>query len=163
MLEDFDKDISVIMESLARMLSRRKMIGNLVRGLTVAITATTVGQITNVGQAFAHALDCTCTCDDCWTNGQPCQYCPASANCPSGCTVCTSSDWCGGWCDYSNGRWVSYNCNKLGNCQVGYKMCTDCKCPDCNHKCTCLSACICCSCCTPADVKAEMQRLALSA
>src|SRR5690349_10239943 len=141
----FDKDISVLMESLARTLDRRQMIGKTIRGLSAAAIAITLGQFTNVKQAFA--ADCTCQCDHCWSTGSPCSGCPSSANCPSGCTVCVNND-CGGWCVYSNGRWVAFNCSNLGKCHVGYKMCTDCKCGSCNNKCTCLSACICCNCCT---------------
>ncbi len=54
MLENFDKDISVLTESLARSLGRRKMIGTTVKGLTAAIVAATLGQFTNIGQAFAN-------------------------------------------------------------------------------------------------------------
>lgn len=161
MLDEFDRELSALMESLARLLSRRKMIGTVIRGISAAAVAAALGQFTNIGRAFAQ--ECTCQCDDCWTSGQPCQYCPASANCPSGCEVCVNND-CNGWCDYPTGRWVAYNCSNLGTCHVGYKMCTDCKCNNtCNDKCTCLSACICCNCCTAEDVRAEMHRLALSA
>ncbi len=165
MLENFDKDISVLTESLARSLGRRKMIGTTVRGLTAAIVAATLGQFTNIGQAFAQ--ECKCQCDECWTNGQPCQFCPTTG-CPSNCQVCTSSSGCI-FCGYASGHWVAYQCTGLGTCHNGYKICTDCKCKnshgqyDCNYTCTCLSACICCNCCTPQDVKAEMERLALSA
>ena len=157
MLENFDKSISILSEAFARVLSRRKMVATTVKGLFATLVAATLGQFLNVGEAFA----ITCTCDENWTTGSPCTNigypCP-SYGCPSGCTTCTSYDWCGGWCDYSNGKWVS--CSGFGPCGKGYKVCRDCKCPDCNTKCTCLSHIVCYNCCTPQDVKAEMQRLA---
>lgn len=158
MLEDFDKRVSVLSESLARVFNRRKVASNTVKGLFATIAAATLGQFIGVGKASA---SCTCTCDDCWTTGHSCNYygypCP-SHYCPSGCTTCTSSDWCGGWCDYSTGKWVS--CSGLGVCGQGYRVCRDCKCPNCSLKCTCLSAITCYYCCTPADVKAEAERIA---
>ncbi len=162
MLEDFDKDISTLTESVVRRLSRRKIFSATVKGLSAAAIAATLGQISTVRQAFAVALDqCTCECDFCWTTGSPCSNCPSSGvSCPTGCTTCVSPD-CGGWCNYSSGQWVAYQCTGLGEGN-GYKMCIDCKCPDCNNKCTCLSGCICCNCVTPEDVKAEMKRLSVA-
>lgn len=156
MLENFDKNVSIFTESLARALSRRKMMGTTVKGIFATVAAATLGQFTNVGDAFA----VTCTCDEGWTTGSPCTSigfpCPPHG-CPSGCVTCYTGD-CGGWCIYNTGKWVS--CSGLGKCGKGYKVCRDCKCPDCNHKCTCLSATICRYCCTAQDVKAEVQRLA---
>jgi len=158
MLEDFDKHVSILSESLARMLSRRKMVGSTIKGVFATVAAATAGQLTNVGEAFASHH---CTCDDNWTVGKPCanlgHTCPHHSGCPQGCVVCHSND-CGGWCNWSTGKWVS--CHGLGTCGKGYKICTDCKCLHCSHKCTCLSQCICCSCCTSADVRNEMERLA---
>ena len=162
MLEDFDKNVSTLSESLARVIDRRKMLGTTVKGLSAVVVAAALGQFTNLGRAFAN--NCYCECDDCWSTGQPCGNigftCPVdlSAKCPSSCSICIAYD-CGGWCDYNNGSWIAYECYNLGSCQKGYKLCTDCKCPDCNHKCTCLSTCICCSCCTVQDVRAEMRRI----
>lgn len=158
LLEEFDKQVSVFAESLARRLARRKMLGAAVKGAVATIAAATIGQFTNIGQAFA----VSCTCDDNWTTGVPCDsigyHCSPSSYCPSGCAVCCCND-CGGWCNYPSGSWVS--CQGLGTCGNGYKICTDCKCAgSCNHKCTCLSQCICCSCCKKEDVQAEMRRLA---
>lgn len=161
MLEEFDKQVSVFTESLARRLARRKMLGTAVKGAVAAIAAATIGQFTNLRQAFA----VSCTCDDNWTNGVPCDNighsCPSSG-CPSGCSVCCCND-CNGWCNYPSGSWTS--CSGLGKCGNGYKICTDCKCGNpCTkqNRCTCLSQCICCNCCTKADVQAEMRRLAAS-
>jgi hypothetical protein len=140
MLEGFDKHISVFTESLARKLDRRKMIRTSVTGLFTTVAAVTVGQLTNVGQAFA----ATCTCDNNWTNGHPCNTighaCPSNG-CPSGCSVCHNND-CGGWCNWSSGHWVS--CSHQGASGKGYRLCWDCKCTTCKHKCSCLSSCINC-------------------
>ena len=158
MLEDFDKQVSIFAESLARKFNRRKMVGTTVKGLFATIAGATLGQFTSMGKALA---SCYCTCDDCWTTGHSCNYyghpCPPHY-CPSGCTTCTSYDWCGGWCDYRSGKWVS--CYGLGVCGRGYRVCRDCKCPTCRLKCTCRSAITCYYCCSAQDVKAEMQRLA---
>jgi len=158
MLEDLDKSISIVSESIARALSRRKMVRYSVRGLFATVAAATLGQFIGLGEADA---SCHCTCDDCWTTGHTCNHyghpCP-SHNCPSGCTTCTSHDWCGGWCNYRSGKWVS--CYGLGVCGKGYRICRDCKCPTCRVKCTCRSAIVCYSCCTVSDVKTEMVRIA---
>lgn len=157
MLEEFDKRVSVWSESFARMLNRRKMAGMAVKGIFASVAAATLGQIVGVGEAQA---SCHCTCDDCWTTGHHCDHighpCPPH-NCPTNCVICHSGD-CGGWCNYKTGKWVS--CSGLGTCGKGYRICTDCKCLHCNHKCTCRSAIICANCCTAADVKNEMEQLA---
>ncbi len=96
MLEDFDKHVSILSESLARMLSRRKMVGSTIKGVFATVAAATAGQLTNVGEAFASHH---CTCDDNWTLGKPCanlgHTCPHHSGCPQGCVVCHSND-CGG-------------------------------------------------------------------
>lgn len=158
MLEDFDKNISIAAESLARKLNRRKMMTNTIKGVFATVAAATIGQFANIGQAFA----VSCTCDDNWTNGSPCNNigypCPSTTGCPSGCAVCTNND-CGGWCNYSTGSWIS--CTGLGTCGNGYKKCVDCKCAGtCSKKCTCLGPCICCNCCSAQDIRDEMHRLA---
>lgn len=142
MLEEFDKQISVWSESFARKFNRRKVVGGAVKGVVATVAAATVGQLANFGEAFA----ATCTCDENWTQGHPCNYwgypCP-SDGCPSKMEVCTKP-MCGGWCDYSNGHWVS--CSGLGTNHKGYKLCWDCtlKTNPCHPKCSCLSACIGC-------------------
>jgi len=147
MLENFDNQISILTESFARKFDRRKMVGNTVKGLFATVAAATVGQLANVGEAFA----VTCTCDDGWTTGHPCGNigfsCPHNTSttngCPSGCSVCTNANGgCGGFCTYSSGHWVS--CSHLGSSGKGYKLCWDCKCPTCTHHCSCLSGCIGC-------------------
>lgn len=69
MLEEFDKHVSILSESLARALSRRKMAGTIVKGLFATVTAAALGQLTNIGKAQASYH---CTCDDCWTVGYHC-------------------------------------------------------------------------------------------
>jgi hypothetical protein len=150
MLEDFDRHVSIFSESLARRLGRRKMVGTAVGGLFTAIAAATVGQLTNVGDAFArsrhhhHHTTTNCTCDYNWTRGSPCDSlhypCPPNG-CPSGCSTCMMND-CGGGCPWNTGSWVS--CSNQGPSGQGYQLCVDCKCPDCNHFCSCLSSCINC-------------------
>ncbi len=158
MLEDLDKGVSIVSESIARVLSRRKMVRNSVKGLFATVAAATLGQFIGLSEADA---SCHCTCDDCWTTGHSCNFyghpCPPHY-CPSGCTTCTSLNWCGGWCNYRSGKWVS--CYGLGVCGKGYRICRDCKCPTCRVKCTCRSAIVCYYCCTSADVKTEMGRIA---
>jgi hypothetical protein len=160
MLEEFDKHVSILSESLARMLTRRKMAGTTVKGLFTTVAAATLGQLPNLGEVHA---SCHCTCDDCWTTGYPCDHigypCPPHY-CPSGCVTCYIGD-CGGWCTYTSGTWVS--CSGLGKCGRGYRICRDCKCPHCSHKCSCLSAIVCENCCTAQDVRSEMARLAAMA
>ena len=154
MFDQFDKRISVFSEAIVRKLTRRKAAGKLIKGTFAVMAAGTIGLFLHPDEAFASS----CTCDDNWRNGVPCGGCPSTANCPSDCTVCTTAQSCGGWCNYPNGRWTS--CTGQGTCGAGYKICTDCICPNCNSRCTCLSGCFCCSCCTKADVEAEMRRLA---
>ena len=158
MLEEFDKRISILSESLARALNRRKIVGNTVKGLFATVAGATLGRLTSPGEASAA---CACTCDDCWTNGHPCNHygypCP-SHYCPGGCTTCTRHNWCGGWCSYSSGKWVS--CSGLGVCGQGYRICRDCKCPNCRVKCSCRSAITCYSCCSAADIRNEAERIA---
>ena len=163
MLENFDKNISIVVESFARRFGRRKVISTAIRGTFAMVAGVTIAQLTGLKQAFA---DCKCTCDDCWTQGSPCDdigySCPTDllSKCPSGCSVCCCED-CGGWCNYASGSWISYQCTGLGTCGKGYRICTDCKCAgSCNHKCSCLSPIDCYNCCTPQQVKAEVRRFA---
>lgn len=151
MLEEFDRRMSIWSESFARKFNRRKVVGGAVKGVVAMIAAATVGQLANLGEAFA----ATCTCDENWTQGHPCGYwgypCPHNTSytdpCPAKMRVCTINDsthGCGGWCDYSSGHWVS--CSGLGSSGKGYKLCWDCtlKANPCHPKCSCLSGCFGC-------------------
>ncbi len=152
MLEELDEHLSMLSESLARRLNRRKALVNTAKGLFATVTGITLAQLTNITNAFA--VSCSCTGNICTCGGSGYQ-------CPSGCSTCTSSSGCS-YCPHPSGHWVS--CNGLGNCGNGYKVCIDCKCSSgtCSQStfCTCLSGCICCSCCNPKDVEAEMRRVA---
>ena len=163
MFEDFDKQTSILSEQIARSLSRRRVLATSVKVTVAAVAGATVGTFLNSKAAFA--ANCTCN----WYGGSGNANCPGTSGCnpsggnicPTGCTPCTSSDYCrSGYyaCIYAGGYWVS--CTGLGNCGAGSRECADCKCPNCSHVCTCLSNCICCNCCTPQQVEAEMRRLA---
>ena len=151
MLEDLDRQVSLTSETIARTLSRRRVLVNSVKGLVATVAGVTLAQLTNIKRAFAFVC---CGGVDCYsTYGL---VCPSQRGCPSSCTVCTNAD-CSSYCLYSSGFWT---CGGQGTCGNGFRYCTDCKCPDCSKKCTCESQCICCGCCTPHDVEAEMRRLA---
>ncbi len=155
MLDELDEHLSMLSESFARRLNRRKAFTNTAKGLFATAAGITLAQLTNITKAFA--VSCTCTGNLCTCGGT------AGNQCPSGCTTCTKSSGCS-YCPHSSGSWVS--CTGLGNCGAGYKVCIDCKCGSgsCSQStfCTCLSSCICCSCCNKQDVEAEMRRLAAS-
>ncbi len=151
MLEELDKHLSIFSESFARRLNRRKALANTAKGLFATVAGITLGQLTNITNAFADS--CTCTGNIC--------TCTPTNQCPSGCTTCTSSSGCS-YCPWPNGAWVS--CSGFGICGNGYRVCIDCKCGSgtCSQStfCTCLSGIICGNCCNSKDVEAEMRRLA---
>jgi hypothetical protein len=161
MLDTIDNIIGQLAESSARLLDRRQLLSRTAKGIVATIAGIALGQIIGVGEALA-----ACTCN--WAGGGSNANCPhwsypcpiGGAGCPSGCSVCTTSSGCGTICNYSNGQWLS--CNGLGSCGTGFRMCTDCACPNCSYICTCLSNCICCTpCCHSADqIRAEVKRLA---
>jgi hypothetical protein len=136
------------------------MLTNSVKGVAIALAGATLGTFINFKDAFAAGCYCN------WYGGVSNANCPKKGGCPpngcpSNCSPCTSSDVCNNgvnYCNYPNGHWTS--CSGLGTCGNGYRICLDCKCPNCSYVCTCLSTCICCSCCTPLDVENEMRRLA---
>lgn len=171
LLESVDENVSRIAEEVARQLTRRQALITGVKGLTALVAAVTAGRFVAVTDAFA----VTCTCNwlplgsgtDCYGHGYG--TCPYGGGCPSGCSPCTGQTCCAGYggcyswqccCIYSGGQWVS--CNSLGTCGLGYRLCTDCTCPNCAHTCTCRSGIICGNCCTPGDVQAEMARLGIA-
>lgn len=164
MFEDFDRQVSIFSESVARSISRRKVLTTSIKGVVVTIAGATIGTFVDLKDVFAAG----CTCN--WYDGSGNANCPkhpgcnptGAAGCPSGCSTCTSSDYCldskGYYCNYSSGSWIS--CTGQGTCGNGHKICIDCKCPNCSYVCTCLSNCICCNCCSAQDVEMEMRRLA---
>ncbi len=168
MLEELDRNISIISESAARTLNRRRFLTGMLKGLVSATAALTLGIWMDVKSAFAidfskcQTCNNNCTCN--WIPNSSNANCPKkggcpSTGCPSGCSHCTGSDSCGGWCIYSDGAWCACNC--LGRCGNGYRVCIDCKCSSCSgYLCTCLSTIICANCCTHKEVEEEMRRIA---
>lgn len=159
MLDDLDRQLGQVVESAARVLDRRKFLSRTIKGIFAAVAGITVGEFINIQSA---AAACNPTCN--WVNGNHCSGCPFYGGCPSTYNVCTQSSGCGGnLCPYPNGQWTVSGCDHVGKCFMGFYLCTDCMIGDCTGLCTCLSGCICCSCCTPADVEAEMRRLTAAA
>lgn len=148
-----DEKVSVWSESAARWIGRRKFVSTTVKGVFGIVGGVAIGNFTAIKKAFAT----TCTCN--FARGNECSGSLVEYHCPSGCSTCTSSDYCGGYCDYSNGQWVS--CSGLGQCGYGYRVCIDCKCPGCSNLCTLLSGIICSGCCSPRQVEEEMRQLHL--
>lgn len=145
-----DKQISIWAESIARLMQRRKFLAQGLKGVGAAAAAIAIGSFAGVRHAFAQ----TCTCD--WAfSGQCTGSGPYEDDCPSGCTICTSSDNCSGWCNWSSGAWVS--CNGFGSCGNGYRMCIDCKCPNCSDVCTVLTGIICGNCCTKQQLEESLR------
>ena len=168
MFDEFDKQVSILSESIVRSMSRRRMLGTAMKGTIITLAGASLGIFSGLREAFAAGCSCN------WYGGINNANCPqhpgcnpnGTSGCPSGCSPCTSSDVCRypkppyWYCNYSSASWTS--CTGQGRCGNGYKICVDCKCPNCSYVCTCLSNCICCNCCSPKDVEIEMRRLALA-
>jgi len=160
MLEELDKHISDLTESVARMMNRRQLLGRGVKGIFAAAAGIALAEFTNIKNVFAT----TCTCN--WAGGSGNANCPKSQSgcigtgCPNGYSVCTSNSGCGPVCDYLGGRWIS--CTGLCTNKHGYRICTDCNSPGCSDVCTCLSPVICCLCTTTKEVEEEMRRLGIA-
>jgi hypothetical protein len=145
-LRAIDETINVMSEDLARMVSRRSVLGKAFKGIVGGVAAGTVGSLATATSALA-----SCTCGYINNNncGGGCQY----GGCPSGYSACNTS-MCGS-CIHPTG-WVA--CDNLCTCHFGYRVCTDCTwCTSCgcSAACTCLSGVICCGCCSPRDVAEE--------
>lgn len=166
--DKFDTRVGELTEKITRRMSRRDALRTAVVGGAASIAALAVGQ----RPAEARALT-SCDCGPTYRCGHYGHSCP-SYGCPSGYDLCKNgSAYCscdqghynvqGYCCEYSSGSWVA--CNNGGTCGAGYRLCYDCHCPSgctysgCRYWCTCLSACICCNCCTKEQVRAEMKRL----
>jgi hypothetical protein len=152
MLEQVDLYISSAAERFARTISRRRLLIAAVKGVVAATAAATLGTLTNVTVAFASCCGGNVGCAGIGT-------CTSSGGCPSACTTCLKSNHCGpndSYCPHVTGQWTC----SCGICGGGWTTCTDCKCPDCSTTCTCATACQCPRCCSPADVEAEMSRIA---
>lgn len=150
---DLDRRISLLTESTARRIGRRKVIS---KGLKASF-GMAAGLAAGLGMTVKNA-EAACTCD--WAAGRQLSGCPTQGGCPSGWSRCLLGDppadyrnyGCCGWCNYAYpGSWVT--CSGLGPYGNGYRVCTDCK-LSCtgtypNWSCTvgtCLSGCICCYC-----------------
>jgi hypothetical protein len=146
-----DDGVGHIAEHAYRTLSRRAVVrGGLVSG-TAGLAALAIGE----RPAAAATCDCgpTSRCSGCRSTG-----------CPSGYSLCKGSGTSncfnnqGFRCEWPSGSWVA--CSGFGACHNGYQLCYDCIGPGgCAHWCTCLSSCICCNCCSPAEVRAEQKRI----
>lgn len=163
--DQLDERTSRLTESVARAVSRRRVLVRTAKGIAATIAGVTLGQLIAVRNAFADSCSCN------WYGGSGNANCPSwphpcpwGQGCPSGCSVCTSSDVCRNgvyYCNYAGGSWGTCYGGKCGN---GHYVCTDCKCPNCSYVCTCLSQEFYCgNCCTPQEVEAEMRRLVAGA
>jgi hypothetical protein len=145
-----DDRIAAVTERVARTVSRRDALRRVVVGGTTGLAALAIGS--------SPALAVTCVCGP----TRRCSNCPA-VGCPPRHHLCKGSftSKCfndqGYRCEWPSGSWIA--CTGLGK-GLGYKVCYDCIGPGgCRKWCTCLSACICCGCASPADIRAEQHRL----
>ena len=137
-------------EEFARRLDRRHFLGKVAKASAATAMAVAAGQFVLPGTAAA-LLECGCS----FPQGVRCSGCPG-LGCPSGYSSCKTGSQCGP-CVWTTGNWVG--CSGYGNCGVGYNRCYDCwDGSHCSTTCGCGSVCICCGCCSPADVKAEQER-----
>src|SRR5260370_18204462 len=134
MFEEFDKRISILSESLARSLNRRRMVTISVKGAAATLAGATLGIFTQVHDAFA----VTCTCN--WYDGSANANCPNHKGCntpgygvfPPGCPPWTNIDYCYVTDShyYSNkftAIWTS--CTALWPVAHEHKICVVCHCP----------------------------------
>jgi hypothetical protein len=156
---DLDRRISILAEDVSRRLSRRQLVLKSVKTAVAATAAVTAGSLAGASRAFGGALACDCALPGCGNCSCRNKTCPSNG-CPSGCMVCKTGDGCS-QCNHNDGNWIA--CSGLGTCGLGYRLCWDCRCTGCGAKCGCKSVCLCCQCCSPSDVEAEMRSLASSA
>jgi hypothetical protein len=170
-----DATVSMTAERTMRRLTRRDALRAAIVSGVAGIAAVTLGQspawasTPSCSSCPSTGLDRYC-CGPTYRCGHYGATCP-SAGCPSGYSLCKNSStaYCscaqkhynsqGYCCVYSSGSWIA--CNGAGKFGNGYYICYDCKGGPggCNEWCTCLSACFCCNCTTPADVRAEQRRI----
>lgn len=140
-----DERVSSVTDFTARRITRRESLKRLMRGSAVVTAGVVVGNLAWTKPAMAS----TCDCDP--PNGIYCTGCSSYGGCPSHGSPCLE------YYPNTNGCWIA--CTGLGTCGYGYVKCCDCTTPYGYCHCGCQSTCICCNCCSPADVKAEHARL----
>lgn len=150
-----DRKIGQWLEDTSRLIGRRKILMNGLKGAAVAVAGLTVGTLP--GRASADPSHPYCH----YPNGRHCsaygKTCPTSGGCPSGCYVCTRSSGCStSLCPYSSGYWIT--APACGVCGYGYYLCYDCRCTSCSRICGCKSSCRCSGCCALAEVEEDMRR-----
>lgn len=156
-MTDLEKTTRLGLEEFARSTNRRHFLTRTMRAGFAVLASVTFGSIATAQRVYADS-SCSCTlpaqtvCSGCLTG--------SFGGCPTNCSECSSTDGCGSPCAHLTGHWSSCGC---GTCGAGCRECWDCECPDCGHLCGCVSACNCCSCCSPADMAAELRRLAAEA
>ena len=146
-----DARVGSAAERAARRLGRRTALRGAVVTGTAGLASLSLGQRPSIAP---EACQCGPT--------RRCSGCPGTG-CPPGHRLCKgsfSSDCFNGQgyrCEWPSGTWIA--CMNMGK-GYGYKVCYDCIGPaGCRDWCTCLSQCVCCSCRTVADLRAEQQRL----
>ena len=132
-------------ERLARRISRREAVTTFAKGAAGSVAAFTLGDFIRPSKAYASHAECCFPFGYCGVH-----LCPSANSCPSGWTVCRSTD-CSA-CPYSDGDWVSTQCSPCGPGALSYRMCRDCRKNGCADKCTCVTSCLCSNCTTPAEV-----------
>ena len=90
---DVDETVSRWTETLARKISRRRIVSTGLKGIAATAAAWTIGNFA-AGQS-AEAVSCSCSYPGCGSCSCLGKTCPTSG-CPSGCYVCTTSSGCGG-------------------------------------------------------------------
>jgi hypothetical protein len=154
---DLDKRLMAVSALAARRLSRRLLLGRILRGSAVAfagLAAGSLGTLLNGGDGEATTFHC----GNWWPNsrsGSPqCNGCPSNG-CSFGHVRCRKGQ-CPG-CIYPSGYWVA--ANGLGKCGMGYRLCWDCHSPSSCRICTCLSTTLCLNCCSAAEVEAQTREV----
>jgi hypothetical protein len=151
----FDARINQMAERATRRMSRRNILRTVFVGGAASIAAV------SIGETPAFADDCTRRCGP----TSQCLRCRPT-ECPHGYVLCKGSftgdcfNHEGYRCEWPHGLWIA--CTGLGH-GYGYRICKDCIFRDrCRDWCTCLTDCVCCSCRTAEDFKAEQLQMQMS-
>jgi hypothetical protein len=158
MLEQFDESVNLLSESIARRLTRRRVLINGMKGVVGSLAALSLGMLRTPLEALASNPGCSWLGGSTNKNCPQHPTCPQAPGCPSGCSICT--DACAAHCPWPGGSWTVGSC---GTCNLGWYVCTDCMCNSCDaYLCTCESICQCSRCCSPQSVSTELQRLGVA-